>query len=306
MKKIILIVALTLSISACKKSQSDTHASGVFETVDTMVSAKTMGEITYLDVEEGNFYEANKIVGKIDTSQLEIQKKLLKSSILTAENQIINIDTQIAPYNEEIKKLEQEIKRFTRLVKSNAANQKTLDDLSSSLVTAKAKRQAVIDSFNTQNSTIYNKIRSYNLQIEQVDDNINKSYIKIPINGMIQTKYAKQGEFAQPGKTLFKISNTENIILRAYVTANYLTQIKINSGAKIYADFGETEKKEYQGNVVWISDKAEFTPKTIPTRDERSNLVYAVKIKVNNNDGLLKKGMYGEIIFENIAVNNSN
>ena len=303
MKKITLILTLCLALISCKKNEMETHAAGVFETVDTLISAKTMGEILEFHVEEGQNIKEDTVVGKIDSSQLEIQKKLLKSSILTAQSQIIHIETQIAPYDEEIKRLNREIQRFTRLVKSNAANQKSLDDLNSALITANAKKQAALDSLKSQNDTIYNQIRTYNLQIEQVDDNIQKSYIKTPINGTVQTKYAKLGEFAQPGKALFKISDIKDINLRAYVTADFLTQVKIGDTAKIYADFGEKGKQEYTGKIIWISDKAEFTPKTIPTRNERSNLVYAVKIKVDNNNGLLKKGMYGEVIFENILAN---
>ncbi len=135
-----------------------------------------------------------------------------------------------------------------------------------------------------------------NAQIAQLKDQINKSIITSPISGTVLSKYAEPGELAVSGKALFKIADIDTMYLRAYITASQLTTAKIGQKVKVYSDLGESDRKEYDGKIVWIADKAEFTPKTIQTRDERANLVYAVKIEVKN-DGYIKKGMYGEVKF---------
>ena len=298
MRKIALLIFLVF-IAGCNKENSLSHASGVFETEDVIVSALSMGQITSFDVEEGSVLEKDTIVGNIDNKQLQLQKLQLQNAVYSAENKLINIETQLAPVDEEITKQKKETERFTNLVKSNAANQKQLDDVKSAYTAALKKRSAALDTMQQNNKAIENEINGLKIQIAQIDDNIQKSYIKAPINGVVLTKYANTFEFAQIGKPLFKMADVSNLILRAYVTADILTQVKIGDNAEIMADFGKEGMKKYTGNIIWISDKAEFTPKTIPTRDERSNLVYAVKILVKN-DGYLRKGMYGEVIFNNI------
>lgn len=298
MRKIALLIFL-IFIAGCNKENSLSHASGVFETEDVIVSALSMGQITSFDVEEGSVLEKDTIVGNIDNKQLQLQKLQLQNAVYSAENKLINIETQLAPVDEEITKYKKETERFTNLVKSNAANQKQLDDVKSAYTAALKKRSAALDTMQQNNKAIENEINGLKIQIAQIDDNIQKSYIKAPINGVVLTKYANTFEFAQIGKPLFKMADVSNLILRAYVTADILTQVKIGDNAEIMADFGKEGMKKYTGNIIWISDKAEFTPKTIPTRDERSNLVYAVKILVKN-DGYLRKGMYGEVIFNNI------
>lgn len=298
MRKIALLIFLVF-IAGCNKENSLSHASGVFETEDVIVSALSMGQITSFDVEEGSVLEKDTIVGNIDNKQLQLQKLQLQNAVYSAENKLINIETQLAPVDEEITKYKKETERFTNLVKSNAANQKQLDDVKSAYTAALKKRSAALDTMQQNNKAIENEINGLKIQIAQIDDNIQKSYIKAPINGVVLTKYANTFEFAQIGKPLFKMADVSTLILRAYVTADILTQVKIGDNAEIMADFGKEGMKKYTGNIIWISDKAEFTPKTIPTRDERSNLVYAVKILVKN-DGYLRKGMYGEVIFNNI------
>ena len=131
------------------------------------------------------------------------------------------------------------------------------------------------------------------IQIEQINDQLKKCRIINPINGTVLVKYAEANELALPGKTLYKIADIENMIFRAYITSDLLTKLKIGQDVKVFADFGEGTRA-YKGKVEWISSKSEFTPKTIQTKDERANLVYAVKIAVKN-DGFLKIGMYGAV-----------
>lgn len=299
MRKIALLIFI-LFIAGCNKENNVSHASGVFESEDVIVSALAVGEITKFDVEEGLVLQKDTVVGNIDNKQLQLKKLQLQNAIYSAEVKLINIDTQLAPIDEEITKYKKEVNRFTNLVKSNAANQKQLDDVKAAYIAAQKKRSATLDTMQQNNKAVENEINGLKIQIAQIDDNIQKSYIKAPIDGVVLTKYANAYEFAQTGKPLFKMADVSTLILRAYVTADILTQVKLGDTAEIMADFGKESMKKYTGNIIWISDKAEFTPKTIPTRDERSNLVYAVKIQVKN-DGYLRKGMYGEVIFNNIT-----
>lgn len=299
MRKIALLIFI-LFIAGCNKENNVSHASGVFESEDVIVSALAVGEITKFDVEEGLVLQKDTVVGNIDNKQLQLKKLQLQNAIYSAEVKLINIDTQLAPIDEEITKYKKEVNRFTNLVKSNAANQKQLDDVKAAYIAAQKKRSATLDTMQQNNKAVENEINGLKIQIAQIEDNIQKSYIKAPIDGVVLTKYANAYEFAQTGKPLFKMADVSTLILRAYVTADILTQVKLGDTAEIMADFGKESMKKYTGNIIWISDKAEFTPKTIPTRDERSNLVYAVKIQVKN-DGYLRKGMYGEVIFNNIT-----
>lgn len=298
MKKIFIFITF-LIITGCSSGEIKTHASGVFETDDVIISSKSMGEITSLNVNEGDMLQKGTLVGQIDSTQLQLQKKTLENAIVSAESKIVNVEVQLAPLDEEVNKYKQEVERFKRLVASNAANKKQLDDVTSAFNAARKQREATYDTLTKSNTVILNEINGLKIQIAQIDDNIKKSLIYAPMDGMVLTKYANAFEFAQMGKPLFKMADISTLILRAYVTGDILTQVKVGDEAKIFADFGKNNIKEYTGKITWISEKAEFTPKTIPTRDERSNLVYAVKITVQN-DGYLRKGMYGEVIFYNI------
>lgn len=298
MKKIFIFITF-LIITGCSSGEIKTHASGVFETDDVIISSKSMGEITALNVNEGDMLQKGTLVGQIDSTQLQLQKKTLENAIVSAESKIVNVELQLAPLDEEVNKYKQEVERFKRLVASNAANKKQLDDVTSAFNAARKQREATYDTLTKSNTVILNEINGLKIQIAQIDDNIKKSLIYAPMDGMVLTKYANAFEFAQMGKPLFKMADISTLILRAYVTGDILTQVKVGDEAKIFADFGKNNIKEYTGKITWISEKAEFTPKTIPTRDERSNLVYAVKITVQN-DGYLRKGMYGEVIFNNI------
>ncbi len=295
----LLILSTLIILAGCSNNNIITHASGVFETEDVIISSKSMGEITSLDIKEGDILKKDNLIGQIDNMQLQLQKKNLENAIASAESRLVNIELQLAPIDEEVNKYKNEVVRFKRLVASDAANKKQLDDVTSAYNAALKKRDATYDTLTKGNTLILNEINGLKIQIAQIDDNIKKTLITSPMDGVVLTKYANAFEFAQMGKPLFKMADVSTLTLRAYVTGDILTQVKINDEAKIYADFGKNSTKEYTGKITWVSEKAEFTPKTIPTRDERSNLVYAVKIVVKN-DGYLRKGMYGEVVFNNI------
>ena len=273
MKKIFIFITL-LIITGCSSGEIKTHASGVFETDDVIISSKSMGEITALNVNEGDMLQKGTLVGQIDSTQLQLQKKTLENAIVSAESKIVNVEVQLAPLDEEVNKYKNEVERFKRLVASSAANKKQLDDVTSAFNAARKQREATYDTLTKSNTVILNEINGLKIQIAQIDDNIKKSLIYAPMDGMVLTKYANAFEFAQMGKPLFKMADISTLILRAYVTGDILTQVKVGDEAKIFADFGKNNIKEYTGKITWISEKAEFTPKTIPTRDERSNLVF--------------------------------
>jgi HlyD family secretion protein len=290
--KIIWIAILLLS--ACGKGKGEYDATGVFETTEIVVSAKGSGEIIRLNVYEGQGVTPQTILGSIDTTQLHLKKAQLRASRKALTTRLTNIPVQIASLKEQIETQQREQKRFENLLQSGAANRKQLDDISAQIKVLEKQLAAQIETLANSNNSVTEEGISLDMQIAQLDDQIKNSLICSPVKGTVLKKYAEQGESAVPGKALFKVGDIENMYLRAYITASQLTALKIGQQVTVYSDMGERDRKEYQGIVTWIADKAEFTPKTIQTRDERANLVYAIKVAVKN-DGWVKIGMYGEM-----------
>lgn len=280
--------------AACSSSDIEYDASGVFEATEVIVSAKGTGELVSFHVDEGQSVDMGRELGCIDTLQLHFKKRQLMSSISAAESRRLDEARQVASIRQQISNLQNERRRFAQLVSENAANRKQLDDIDYQIMVLQRQLAATQEQIGSSNSSLTGQRGSIVAQIAQVDDQIRNSVITSPIHGTVLAKYMEQGEFAAPGKPLFKVADIQEMKLRAYITADQLTTLKIGQKVKVYADQGKADRKEYQGMVTWISDKAEFTPKTIQTRDERANLVYAVKISVRN-DGQIKEGMYGDI-----------
>ena len=287
-----------LLFSACNNKNSSYDATGVFETTEIVVSAKSNGEILQFDISEGQEEVAGQTLGVIDTTQLYLKKVQLQASLRAINSRRVNVANQIAVLRQQLETAKSERQRFAKLVSENAANQKQLDDINAQIVTLEKQLAAQTETLDNTNNSLTYEQQAVVAQIAQIDDQIKNSLIKCPVAGTILEKFAEAGELATAGKPLFKVANLEKIYLRAYITASQLTEFKIGQQVKVFSDLGEKGRKEYAGAVSWISDKAEFTPKTIQTRDVRANLVYAVKISVKN-DGYIKKGMYGEILFEN-------
>jgi HlyD family secretion protein len=296
-KFFLIAMAVTL-LSACKNKNNEYDASGIFETTEIIVSAKGNGEIIHFNVSEGQNVETQTPLGLIDTTQLYLKKMQLQANIRAMNSRRIDVSRQIAALKQQIETQRREQKRFETLVKDNVANQKQLDDINAQIVTFEKQLSAQTETLNNSNNSLNNERESLVVQIAQIDDQIKNCIIKSPVKGTILAKYVEAGELAMQGKAIFKVGNLENMYLRAYITASQLTEIKIGQQVKVYSDKGESGRKEHPGTVAWISDKAEFTPKTIQTRDERANLVYAIKIAVKN-DGYIKKGMYGELKVKN-------
>lgn len=294
MKNYPIILLVLGTLFSCTDKDMKYDASGVFEATEVMVSAKSAGELLQFDILEGQNLKAYETVGYIDTIQLHLQKEQLEANLLSVESRHYDVSTQIASIRQQISTQKKEQKRFEDLVRNNAANQKQLDDINEQIKLLEKQLSAKEETLIKGNESVYGDIKSLTVQIELIKDQIKKSIICSPINGTVLTKYMEKGELAVQGKALFKVADMENIYLRAYITADQLTTLKIGQEVKVYADQGKSDRKEYKGTVTWISDKAEFTPKTIQTRDERANLVYAVKVMVRN-DGYIKRGMYGEL-----------
>ena len=290
------LLVLALAITSCGKGNKAYDASGVFESTEVTVSAEGNGRIMSLDLQEGDRLEAGAVVGCIDTVQLYLSKIQLEASRRAVGSGRLNISRQIAALESQIAKQRQELDRFTKLEQAGASNRKQVEDIQAQLDILERQLAAQKESLQNTNSNVSGQADALEAQVMQLEDKIRKCVITSPVSGTILAKYSEAGELAVQGRALFKVADLDNIRLRAYITADQLTGLNLGQSVKVFADQGTSGRKEYAGTLVWISDKAEFTPKTIQTRDERANLVYAVKIAVKN-DGLIKLGMYGEVKF---------
>lgn len=290
------LLVLALAMTACGKGNKVYDASGVFESTEVTVSAEGNGKIMSLDLQEGDRLEAGAVVGCIDAVQLYLSKIQLEASRRAVGSGRLNISRQIAALESQIAKQRQELDRFTKLEQAGASNRKQVEDIQAQIDILERQLAAQKESLQNTNSNVSGQADALEAQMAQLEDRIRKCVITSPVSGTVLAKYSEAGELAVQGRALFKVADLESIRLRAYITADQLTNVKLGQAVKVYADQGTSGRKEYDGTLIWISDKAEFTPKTIQTRDERANLVYAVKIAVKN-DGLIKLGMYGEVKF---------
>ena len=283
--KYILLAATLLGLSSCGNKKGDYDASGTFEATEVIVSSEANGKIMQFNIEEGQLLKADEEVGCIDTLQLYLKKMQLLASGKAIASKSTDINKQIAATKEQIGKAEYERKRTENLLKENAATQKQIDDIDSQIAVLKKQLEAQISTLQRGNASITEESSAYEIQVAQLDDQLRKCHITSPICGTVLAKYAEAGELATQGKPLFKVADVQHLFLRAYITADQLSQLKLGDKVKVFSDLGKDDRREYEGTITWISDKSEFTPKTIQTRDERANLVYATKIAVKNDEG---------------------
>jgi HlyD family secretion protein len=295
MKSAALLFPLA-TLLACNSTSSEFDATGNFEADEIIVSAEAAGKIIKLDVEEGKQVASNSLVGLVDTTQLYLKKKQLQYSIRAVTSRIPNASVQLAAITEQITTAKREKARIESLLKDDAATKKQLDDITSQLELLQRQHDATQSSLNVTINSLQTETLPLKAQMEQVQDQIEKSKIKNPIDGTVLTQYAMQDEVASPGKALYKLADLSMLVLRAYISGNQLSSVKLGQQVNVLVDAADGGYKTYKGTISWVSDKAEFTPKTIQTKEERANLVYAIKIKVKN-DGFLKLGMYGEVKF---------
>ena len=294
MKRFFLIITAGWLFAGCE-NDSRYDASGVFEATEVIVSSEGNGKILLLHVEEGQQLDADQQVGQIDTVQLFLKKEQLLYTAKSLQNRKQDVHTQIAALTEQLATARREQARVQRLLANDAANRKQLDDASAQVAVLEKQIAAQTSVLEKGNSAVWADNSSLDVQIAQIEDMLCKSRIVSPIAGTVIAKYTQQGEVTVAGKPIFKIADLENMILRIYITSEQLTQLQLGQEISIFADFGK-ERKTYRGTIHWISSKAEFTPKSIQVKDDRDNLVYAVKVAVKN-DGYLKIGMYAEVVF---------
>lgn len=295
MKRIVYIAALAMLIVSCGK-QTEFDAQGTFEATEIVVSSEATGKILHFEAEEGNLVEAGQLVGAIDSLQLHLQRKQLMAQQSALLNSRPDVKKQVSSLREQIAKQKSELRRIENMLRDGAATQKQHDDISAHIRVLEGQLEATLSTLGKNTASINDNSAALEAQIAALDDRIVKCHIVAPSNGTVLVKYAEAGELATVGKPLMKIANLEKIYLRAYITADQLTNLQLGQAVTVFSDQGEEDRRSYEGKITWIADKAEFTPKTIQTRDERANLVYAIKIAVKN-DGLIKQGMYGEVKF---------
>jgi HlyD family secretion protein len=287
----LLPALLILFLIACDTKDELADAYGNFEAIEVMVSAESQGKIMAFEPEEGAALAKDQVTVVIDTAQLYLQKIQLESAQSALLTRIQTLDAQIRASQVQMNNLERERKRIDKLAEGGAATAKQQDDIQGQIALLEAQIQAT----GSQKSSVYAERRTLEVQIQQVDDRIAKCAVRNPVAGILLTKYKEAGEVTAPGQPLYKVANLDELILRAYVSGMQLSSVAIGQEVRVRFD-GPRGVEETDGVVTWISPRAEFTPKIIQTREERVNLVYALKVKIIN-DGSLKIGMPGEVVF---------
>lgn len=312
MKNIPLYFSLLSSLifCSCGKKEPKFDATGTFEADEVIVSSELGGRIDSFAVEEGQHLQAGKVVGVIDAENLALQKEQVEASINALEEKTLDVQPQVRLLQDQLKvqqsqlaTLKREQERTRNLIAADAATTKQLDDINSQIDVLQRQMQVTQQQIkvqrtnvSTQNRGVLSESKPLQKRVAQIEEQLGNASITNPITGTVLTKYAEAGEVTAPGKALYKIADLSTITLRAYITGDQLPQVKLGEPVTVLVDQGE-DYKRLPGTVTWISDKAEFTPKTIQTKEERANLVYAMKVKVKN-DGYLKIGMYGEVVFQ--------
>ena len=293
-----MLAVAALMLAACGNNEKEYDATGTFEAIETTVFAEQSGTLTAFSVNEGDETDACVEVGLIDTTQIWLKIQQLDATKKVYNSQKPDMEAQIATTQQQLLKAQQEEQRYKELVTDGAAPSKMLDDASSNVKVLQKQLAAQQSALSTSTRSLDKQSDMVDVQMRQLRDQLRKCHIVTPAQGTVLEKYVERGEFVAAGKPLFKIGDTQNMYMRAYVTSVQLQHIKLGQKVKVFADYGDGQKKEYDGTVTWISSRSEFTPKTILTDDERADLVYAVKIAIKN-DGYVKIGMYGKLKVDN-------
>lgn len=321
-KNLFIIIALAMALTACGSGEKEFDATGTFEATEVTVSAKASGELRSFSIVEGQDVEKDMVLGGIDVTQLRLKKDELSTAYsqlganqrqLDATKSVnssrqLDLEKQVGVIKQQIANARRERQRYSELVADGAVPRKQLDEIDYQIKVLEKQLAATVDQLTATNSSLDNQNLATDAQIggidaqrrgieaqqAQIDDQISNATVKSPIAGTVLEKYVEQGEFVTTGKPLFKVADTRNMFLRAYITSAQLEKIKLGQKVTVMSDYGDNKGKSYEGTVAWISERSEFTPKTIQTDDERADMVYAVKIAVRN-DGLLKIGMYGKV-----------
>lgn len=292
----ISLISLALLMASCGAGSSDYDATGTFEATEVIVSAEQNGKIVRLDIEEGDTIRANAEVGLIDTVQLSLKARQIEAMRQVYASQRPETEKQLAATREQLAKARLELGRYSGLVEQGAANEKQVDDARSQVNVLEKQLTALQSQLDIQTGSLEAQMETADADANVVADQLSRCHVSSPISGTILEKYMEPGEYASVGMPLFKVADMSLMHLRAYVTTAQLGHLSLGQTVMVFADYGDGDRKEYEGRVEWISSKSEFTPKTILTDDERADLVYAVKIAVRGDAGI-KIGMYGEVKF---------
>ncbi|MEQ8551564.1 MAG: HlyD family efflux transporter periplasmic adaptor subunit [Cyclobacteriaceae bacterium] len=289
-----LLVASMFLIAGCGPEDPGYDATGTFEAEETIISAEVMGVLKTFDVKEGQTLKPGTLLGYIDTTSLHLQRKQLLAQIQAVLSRRPDINTQLMALREQLKAAEREQKRVQQLFDAEAATARQLDDVNSQVAIIKGNLEATYTSLSTTSKSLVRETSPLEAQLAIIDEKINNSLLRSPMDGTVLLTYARQHEMVSPGKPLYKMADLSDITLKVYITGNQFPLVKLNQQVTVLTDDGSGGYTEQNGTIYWISDKAEFTPKSIQTQDERADKVYAMKVRVPN-DGTYKIGMYGQI-----------
>ena len=294
MKKMIVLAGAAILLAACGNRGKEYDATGTFEATETTVYAEQNGALLAFDIREGDEVAAGAEVGLIDTTQTWLKMQQLIVTREVYQSQKPDLERQVAATRQQLAKAKQEQQRYKELVADGAAPSKILDDATNQVQVLQRQLDAQISALSKSTRSLDRQMAATDVQVNQLQDQLQKCHIVTPTAGTVLEKYVERGEFVAIGKPLFKVADTRQMFMCAYFTSSQLMDIKVGQPVTVYADFGDGQKRDYEGTITWISSRSEFTPKTILTDDERADLVYAVKVAFQN-DGYVKIGMYGEV-----------
>ena len=296
LRAIICLLSGLMLLSSCQPDAPRFDASGNFETTEYVVSAEAAGPLVRLDVREGDELPAGRVVGLVDTLPLFLKRAQLLASIKTVRAQTPNVPAQLVALEQQVANLRRERQRVVNLVKADAVPAKQLDDIDYQIAVAQQQTAAQRAALNTQASGTAAQATPLQVQIDQLNDQLRRSRVVNPVAGTVLTVYSEPSEVVNYGQPLYKIGDTKQLVLRAYVAGDQLSRVKLGQIVRVLVDAPGGKQRAYNGRVQWIASKSEFTPKVIQTREDRVNLVYAMKIAVTN-DGALKIGMPADVVF---------
>ena len=293
MKSGLVFAALALVAAGCGKN-IEYDACGQVDATQVTVSAENAGRVLSMAVEEGEVVTAGQLLGALDSVQTYLQIMELRERIAGSSSRLVDIKKQGQPNLSQLENLLSEYERYSKLLEGNATTRKQVDDLTDKIAVLKAQIAAQTQSWERGNASVRSEAQGYEIQLARLEDQLAKCRIVAPVSGTVLTRYAETGEFVTLGKPLFKVADLDQMYVRVYFSSAQLSGLKLNDTVTVIPDDGTASQKRIQGRVIWISEQSEFTPKNIQTRDERADLVYAVKVAVPN-DGTLRLGMYAYV-----------
>lgn len=293
----LIFITLVLLVAACGEPEKQPDAYGNFEATEVMLSSEQAGKLLMFNAKEGEWLESGQLIAAVDTTPLLLKRQQVLAQIEATLSQTQDVASQLAVYDKQMAQLEREVARVEKLVAGEAATPQQLDDLKGQLDVLRQKKEAHLTQLQTANRAINQQVKPLQVQVRQLDDQIARCRLVAPFAGQVLTTYAEPYEIVSPGRPLLKLADTRELTLRAFVSGSQLSDLTVGQTLEVLYDQGENDLGTVQGTLAWISPKAEFTPRTIQTRDERTDLVYAVKIRVPNEGGSIKIGMPGEARF---------